>query len=303
MNEAPENSLDVVTPEHIAAADAPVAVAEVGAGATAAIPCSSVGQCLRAAREEANLSVVEIAQALKFSTRQIEFLEADNYAALPGNTIVRGFVRSYGRLLKLNVDALLHMLDARTPNAPADVRPPDNMGVASQPGMRQLSPMVSAAIVLGLVAVLLGLWHFFGPAAKRPTAVSTNQNPVVSSSAQVPHAAESVSGNVAVLPVTATLSAADANMAEASATSVPAGNAVPALLFVFQDRSWVEVSDATKQKLQSGENSAGSRLTVSGRPPFEIVVGNATKVTLTYGERTIDLAPYTRADVARLTLD
>lgn len=310
MSEASENSLDVATPEEVAevteAMEATEAT-EVGADETA-VECSSVGSCLRAAREEANLSVVEIAQALKFSTRQIELLEADDYAALPGNTIVRGFVRSYGRLLKLDVDALLHMLDARTPNAPADVRPPDNMGVASQPGaMQQLSPMVSAAIVLSLVTLLLGLWHFFGPTtvATKPSAVTTNQS---LASAQTPQSPVPASGDMGALPASAAAPAeasANATSAPAStaAAAAPAGNAAPALLFVFQDRSWLEVSDATKQKLHSGENPAGSRLTLAGRPPFEVVVGNATKVTLTYGERAIDLAPYTRADVARLTLE
>lgn len=288
MSEVPENPLEVAIP------------AEVGADETAP-ECASVGQCLRAAREAAHLSVVEIAQALKFSARQIELLEADDYAALPGNTIVRGFVRSYGRLLKLDVDALLHMLDARTPNAPADVRPPDNMGVASQPGaMQQFSPIVSAAIVLSLVALLLGLWHFFGPVPTKSNGVSTSQSqaPVQTSPTPVP-----VPGAVDAPPAPVAAPTEATAPPAVAAAGAPAEQAAASLLFVFQDRSWVEVSDASKQKLHSGENLPGSRLTLAGRPPFEIVVGNATKVTLTYGERAIDLAPYTRADVARLTLE
>ena len=34
-----------------------------------------------------------------------------------------------------------------------------------------------------------------------------------------------------------------------------------------------------------------------------LVVGNARSVRLAYGDRDIDLAPHTRVDVARLTLD
>jgi hypothetical protein len=42
---------------------------------------------------------------------------------------------------------------------------------------------------------------------------------------------------------------------------------------------------------------------LSGKPPFDVVVGNAGKVKATYGEREIDLAPHTRADVARLKIE
>jgi cytoskeleton protein RodZ len=288
--------------------------AKVGAGETAdaAIVSQveveappSVGQTLRAAREAARMSVAEVAQILKFSPRQIETLEADDYASLPGTTIVRGFVRSYAKLLKLDGAELLNNLDMRTPNAPADVRPPENMGVATQPGAdRQFSPMLSAAIVLALAALLLALWHFLGPSTGKSATTLVGQvqqsapAPVVSPVAveSVP-AAEPQTAAVATTPGTA---ASEAAPPVAVAPAVPSGSA---LVFAFHDRCWLEVTDATKQKLHSSENPAGSRLTLAGKPPYDIVIGNATKATLTYGERTIDLAPHTRADVARLTLE
>jgi len=79
--------------------------------------------------------------------------------------------------------------------------------------------------------------------------------------------------------------------------------ASPTLRFQFAERSWVEVVDANRQLLHSGENPGGGQLTLTGRPPFEIVIGNAGKVTLTYGDKLIDLVPHTRAEVARLTLE
>lgn len=261
-------------------------------------PLPSVGRSLRAARVAVGLTVTEVAQILKFSPRQIEALEADNYDALPGNTIVRGFVRSYAKLLKLDAGALLGILDARSPSAPADVRPPENMGIASQPGVdRQFSPLFSAAIVLALAALLLALWHFFGPGTAKPATTTVGQAPH-----PAPAAAPAESAPAAPEPAAAAPSPAAVPAAVTPATVTPA-TAVPPLLFVFQDRCWLEVTDATKQRLHSGENPGGSRLTLSGTPPYDIVIGNAGKVALTYGERTIDLAPHTRADVARLILE
>lgn len=275
-------------------------ISETPSSVSATIP---VGSQLRAAREAARLSFDEVAHALKFSPRQIELLEADDYAALPGVTIVRGFVRGYARLLKLDPEALLWQLEAALPSAPVEVRPPDNMGIASQPrGLREFSPVVTVAIVLLLAALLLALWHFFGPAAPHATTM-TSPATVTGQPLDTPAQASEQAANPVSTP-------------GASPVAVPAGeNAMPpqanpvtdattpTLRFAFADRAWVEVTDANRQLLHSGENPGGSQLTLTGRPPFDIVIGNASKVTLTYGEKSVDLAPHMRAEVARLTLE
>lgn len=266
------------------------------------------------------MSIAEVAQILKFSTRQIEALEADEFSALPGTTIVRGFVRSYAKLLKLDGNVLLQMLDQNTPSAPADVRPPENMGVANQPGVeRQFSPLLSVAIVLALAALLLALWHFFGPGTAKSSTTAVGQLtqgapalPAATApvdSPAVPATPAVVMAAAAAAPSTSAMSPAATNVgntppAAAESAQPPAAAASgPALVFSFRDRCWVEVTDATKQRLHSGENPAGTRLTLAGKPPYEIVIGNAPKASLTYGDRPIDLAPYTRAEVARLTLE
>ncbi len=67
----------------------------------------SVGVTLREAREQLGLSVNDVSNRIKFSSKQIEWLEADDFVRLPEATIVRGFVRSYARLLKLDSVAVL----------------------------------------------------------------------------------------------------------------------------------------------------------------------------------------------------
>ncbi len=245
---------------------------------------ASVGQQLRAARLEANLSITDVAQAIKFSSRQIELLEQDEHAALPGQTIVRGFVRGYSRLLKLDTDALLAMLDTASPGLMADVRPPENMGLAGMEGDRQqIGPVVSLAIVVLLAALMLAGWHFFGP---KP---ATSSYP----------AATVAPATITPMPL-GTLQPAPSDAAPGLMS--PATQTL-GLTFVFEDRSWLEVVDADAKVLHSAENLAGTQLSLTGKPPFDLVIGNAAKVKLTYGERVIDLLPYTRADVARLKVE
>ena len=70
----------------------------------------SVGNTLREARERLDLNVNDVANRIKFAPRQIEALEADDYARLPEAAFVRGFVRSYARFLGLDPVPLLSSL-------------------------------------------------------------------------------------------------------------------------------------------------------------------------------------------------
>ena len=56
-----------------------------------------LAEMLRVAREARGESVHEVAFAIKLSPRQVEALEKDDFAALPGMAFVRGFARNYAR--------------------------------------------------------------------------------------------------------------------------------------------------------------------------------------------------------------
>ena len=71
---------------------------------------------------------------------------------------------------------------------------------------------------------------------------------------------------------------------------------------VFDQESWVEIKDRNGNTIFGQLSPAGSRRSVSGEPPFDVVVGNAAGVRLTYKDENVDLSAHTQVDVARLTL-
>lgn len=93
-----------------------VPVPEVVAGAEE-VNKSLPGALLAAKRQAKGWSVEHVASQLKFAARQVVALEADNYSALPGPVIVRGFVRAYAKLLGLESASLVAAL-------PQDGSPP-----------------------------------------------------------------------------------------------------------------------------------------------------------------------------------
>lgn len=74
---------------------------------------------------------------------------------------------------------------------------------------------------------------------------------------------------------------------------------------IFDREAWVEIKDRNGATIFGQLNAAGTRRSVSGEPPLSVVVGNASGVQLFKGEKSIDLAPHTRADIdlARLKLE
>jgi cytoskeleton protein RodZ len=72
--------------------------------------------------------------------------------------------------------------------------------------------------------------------------------------------------------------------------------------FTFSAESWVEVTDGTGRTIISRRYKPGEADEVTGRGPFSIVVGNAQSTRMAYNGREFDLAPHTKATVARVTV-
>jgi cytoskeleton protein RodZ len=73
---------------------------------------ASVGEQLRAAREKQDLSIAQVAERTKLRSDHVRALEEGNYDVFAAPVYVRGFVRSYASLLRLNSAAVLADLEA-----------------------------------------------------------------------------------------------------------------------------------------------------------------------------------------------
>lgn len=76
------------------------------------------GKTLAAQREALGWSVEQVADQLKLAVRQVVALEAGDYANLPGPAVVRGFVRAYAKIMKLDPAPLVAMIALDTAPAP-----------------------------------------------------------------------------------------------------------------------------------------------------------------------------------------
>jgi cytoskeleton protein RodZ len=75
---------------------------------------------------------------------------------------------------------------------------------------------------------------------------------------------------------------------------------------VVGDRpAWVEITQADGRIVLTGLQEPGTERRLGNlQPPLQVVIGNASGVTLEYRGRTVDLKRHARAnDLARLTLE
>lgn len=287
------------------------------------------GTRLSEARQAQGLATGDVARRLKLSVGQVEALEADRYHDLPGPIFVRGFIRNYAKLVKLDADELLQAAADSLPQAAARPEMPPSRDIPFPNATPRRWPQfaaISAVMVVGLLAV-----YEFGvndaprtvvtapavatPAAKTPPAkkkpapapsLSTAAAARPSAPASPPEAEAEVEAPVtrqaspapaATPPVTA------APPVVVSRQERPVHPDEREVRFVFEEESWVEVRDRNDTVIFYQLNASGTVRRVAGLPPLTVVVGNAQGVKMTYAGQPVDLTRHTKIDVARLTLE
>jgi cytoskeleton protein RodZ len=243
------------------------------------------GAVLRDTREKQGLTLAEVAGALKFSTRQIEALERDDFAQLSGKTFLRGFIRAYARLLKLEVEPLLALLDAEDTLPQEQIVAPGNMGETNPVPIYRRYARSVLLLIVGLAVAAGVAWYALDLRSAPEVAPTIAINlPVEQSSEPVP-LANSTTTDIAL---------------SASAVQVVAP---PTLGFEFNDLSWLEVKDGNGQILLTGEFPRGQKQSVNGNPPYQVWIGKASAVKMTYRDQPFDFQPYVREEVARFSID
>lgn len=272
-------------------AEQQTATAEVSELVVAATEQASVGMRLRLGREARGWTQAQVARRLNMTGSYIEALESDDFETLPNTTFVRGYLRNYAVCLKLSPQELIAVYQQQLSDAagPAKMRKREKLkAVSSDPVMR----------VLGALSVLLFvLFSMFWWRQQGVPLIPANVNDTVAI-VEV----ENVAGETLVETLDLSVpelvdrgaSAVVGSPAVMFSAAVLAGNEVGDVLLVdFADSSWLEVRDARGSVLFSGVKQAGEILQLASLSSFDIVIGNAAAVNLSYNSAPVDLSIYT----------
>jgi len=281
-------------------------------------PAATLGALLREARENLGLSVADVASQIKFAPRQIEALEADDYKHLPEAAFLRGFVRSYAKILHLDAKMLLAAMPQKEA-APTELLPEsvDEPFPNMHSVLRQNLIWLGGALLLILIVAVFAFSRFSVTPEQPKTAqveIPITLPPETQGNmAQVfPEVAETQPASPAMeqqpseqVPDNATSRAVRKKQTISSDDQSGATLQETSLRLVFIGESWIEVKDRDGNILLSKVAPEGDELTLEGIAPLSVLIGHAPSVELYYKGKQVDLAPYTRrsTDVAFLTLE
>jgi cytoskeleton protein RodZ len=290
------------------------------------------GMQLAMRRQQFNWTVDQVARQLNLAPRQILAMEADDYGALPGMAVARGFIRAYAKLLQLDAAPMLAQI-GQAPGA-AEAAIPLRRAIPTTTFMphraasrrRQRGPgkllMIGGVIVVAFAAAAL-ISQRDRLAELLPPSVAERLN---SQAAPAPTVAADKPGRVVETDVTPPLSHADASTAQQAAPApVPAGmtpelsTPVPAatpaaqaplapakpasaLVLNFKQDSWVEVKRADNSTVVARVMRAGTTESFDMAGPLSLTVGNARGVEASVRGEPLNLAGTTRNNVARVTV-
>ncbi len=306
---------------------------DTGSNESMAYTRSRCGGALRTAREKLGLAIHDVASNLKISSRQIEAIEADQFANLPESTIVRGFIRNYAKLLKIEAEPLLDAYNVLVPSKEPlafTIKPTSSMKVSSYK-----KPKTGRYIWLGLLILLvLASWLFYQnyiekpsptlpagteesehlpqpalPAAERAEQSTIQQSPQQQSidialppatTSELPQPDNSANAVLAssTLP---TETVANAALPELQSAQVLSDMAK--LEFNANQETWISIVDEAGKQIYNKTIFAGSRESVAVKLPINVTVGNAGGTTMSMNNKLVDLAPHTRSNVARIQVD
>lgn len=84
-----------------------------------------IGKLLTKAREQLSLTRKDVADKLNLKEQIISALDTGDYSELPQATYIRGYIRSYARIIDVNAQTLLNMYEQEVPDEPLPQILPD----------------------------------------------------------------------------------------------------------------------------------------------------------------------------------
>lgn len=282
-----------------------------------------VGKCLREAREAKKISIPDAAAQLRMTRDVIVHLEEQNWDQLHGRTYARGYFLSYTKFLGLPQDEMLAGFNiefSETDNRSRSIAP-----------IQQLKPAKSTFPWLPLLLIIIvAVVTWFVYQQWQATQVDESAAPIESleppesdnSAAAIPIIESNVEQTTSIDQQSGTTNEIDQPVTEmesiqteqSSADSLEALEVEEALPITEGEANqnnlrisinadcWVEVRDANQQVLISRVVRGGNTVELTGALPFQVSLGQANAASVRFDGEVVDIAEYTRGNVARFTL-
>ncbi|MEN3157312.1 RodZ domain-containing protein [Alkalimonas sp. NCh-2] len=275
------------------------------------------GELLRLARERKQWSVKEAASQLNLKLSLIESMERDQYDANLLPTFIRGYLRSYARLLKISEQDVLSAYERHHGGQQAETRAMHSFSNRTEKEATENRFMLLTYLVGAVLIGLLLLWWWQTHWLSDEVTANTSS---VSTAAQLseltfseadtgPEQGEYQESMLDTGPED------DEVFAPESSSEVPAEASMMAtqpvaetvlssnqLTMRFADDCWIDVVDDNGSRVAFGTKRAGYLMQVQGKAPFTVTLGNPTVVEIELDHEPVDLSGFASGRVAKFSV-
>ena len=268
------------------------------------------GSMLAEARKKQQRTIEEMASELNLSLTQVRTIELDQSEGLPEPTYVRGYIRSYAKLLGLNPEKVLE--NYKNPNWQKSANLDDmprgigSAEMAEPDSFFSAAKVLSMLLVAGLVAflwysgILSNLFSDDDAVAKTEPVKSTVKETVAgktnASTNGVEQAVAATTKPIDTPSDGVTNTASDAN--EAADSSVP-----NEMVLSFSATSWVDIRDAEDNRLAYKSYTRGEELIVPIESRISVFIGNAEGVNVQYNGEPYDISGFREGVYAKFVME
>ena len=285
------------------------------------------GLILRTQREKQGLSAQDIAKRTHLDIKIVESIEQDSDEGMPAATYVRGYLRSYAKIVGVDPDYIITLYNSDSPQPPPEILPevkqPSQVSSSDKP-----VKAFTYLITLGLVLLLL-IWYQSNfvvetstinePAnynsqtringvditydiVNHPKSWQSPKNiPEVKSTspASVKHddTLELQSDNgeqtLGILPIEGIN-----NKAPSSNT----GSGPDTIDLEVKRDSWIEIIDANDKRLFHDLALGGAKYSIHGTAPFNVLFGFSPGITIKFNGKVFNHSRYSNNGIARFNL-
>lgn len=284
------------------------------------------GQILKQARERLGLEQKNIASQLNLQVDTIEAVENDDAEKLPASTYVRGYIRSYARMVRLNGDELIKLYEndaAGPPEIIPDIKQHHQAASHDKP-VKAVTYLITFGLALLLIAWLQS--HYIvekSTHTKETDVVETIVEETPNDSHQVyyypdvdikdygfpgselqPYSETNISPGLTSGTIGDFI---NDNISSDLVSSTPenTGTAISSddqIIFTVNRDSWIEVHDSGNNRLYLGTARQGEEININGVAPFNVLLGYSPGVEVTFNGKKFNTGPFSKGGIARFTL-
>ncbi|PXW19634.1 cytoskeleton protein RodZ [Pantoea sp. JKS000250] len=233
----------------------------------------STGERLRLAREQMGLTQQNVAERLCLKLSTVRDIEEDKSPADLASTFLRGYIRSYARLVHIPEEELLPMMAKQTPVRAAKIEPMQSFSLGKRRKKRDGWLMIFTWLVVFVVVGLTGAWWWQNHKASQDDLVPmTDQNSSSGDNGQSIPLGESSGDSAAPAAPDESNTTTSNNVASTPASAAPAASASNSATAAQQDTNSNAVVSPSQAPV---DNSAAAPAAASNSTAPQMPVGAA----------------------------